>query len=254
MKNEAKARLKGPLLINEEQLRKVYTLVDSMRKKDLKSSTKGSLTYAPTSITIELKDDQKYIVDDIDDVFKIENRRNNAIFEISMRGSPFSTSKADITLNNYWFRPYGAEIRVSGDIEDNKKAVSEFYSILQRNNGVFISILSTNPLALSVTLVLIFNFLLGLLSYNNLYYIYHFAHNGEIANILLYLLFFWIMPTLSINFIIQMAILRWIGRAIFTWDDGQANFEYKKTIISFFAYTLPVAVAGKFVASLFLGK
>ena len=86
MRNEASSVLRGPILVDQDQLKEAYALLEEHRNQNAGSS-KG-VGSEKLSIEIELWDEQKYTLDNPDDC-QIENRRKNPIIRITMRSFLF---------------------------------------------------------------------------------------------------------------------------------------------------------------------
>lgn len=250
MRNEASDQLAGPILVEENELRAAYALVEGIRLKNTDASTQGSPTATPSAIRIELADGQKYTVGTPDEALTLDNKRKGKIVRVVIESWAFSKSKAVIRLGSTWWGfSTGAEIEVSGDVSDNRELLEEFRRIFDQDKDLLLQILSAPTLLLATILTFLLHLTLDLFSATNLSAIFTKVRAADIGFVLGYLSIFWGIPILIIQMIVQRIIGSWLGRAVFLWGGGKARYENRRKIILFLVYTIPVAVLGKLVAS-----
>lgn len=242
MQNRAIGKLTGPLLVQPDQVRKLYLLVEEIRKSSSRADAYFSVGYRPA--TVFLADEQQYTVDTIDDIFLIENRTANPILKIRFAWPFDSERSVSATLSSEWFRGHAAEIEVTGSTQQNLITISEFTKILDVDPDLFIKAIRTPAWVLSLLVVFVFYLFTGSITVKNFEVILRVYHKDAFL-LIMYSMLFWIIPVIVVSAIINWLVSRYLGRAIYYWGGGVQRYHNRRLMLIFVFWTIPLAAITK---------
>lgn len=245
MRNNAKKKYDGPILVSRDQVISAFAIVDEVRLGD---QTIGAIKDAfSTKATLHLADGENYTVTDVDEIFRVPNRKKNRLCSIRI-SCGFVDFSATIQLGGSLPERVGASMEVSAPPETSRKTMDRFTDTFGSEKDALFSFLSIKPIWLVLIALIAAHIALGLRIYDTLG-VLDAGRKGQWLTLFNYLMIYWVFPGMAVQLALYWVLFGWLGSAVFLWEDGLVSYVKKKGILITLLAVIPIAVMGSLLAN-----
>ena len=190
------------------------------------------------SAHVTLQNSDRFDCKDADEIFLVRVHSANPIREVVIEGGLYGVCRVEISIGGRWSHSSGATIDISSDETFARDCEIRFDKIFRKSKPLDQLIPSTPSIVIAAVFTIFLGYLTNAISLIISILSKDPALTPGAAFVVAATLMVFIFP-------IQQFKLKYFGKAVFNWGDGETRFERNLKIANYIFWTLPAAIVLK---------